>query len=395
MEKKVELSRVYFGVVVLLVLVVGFVLGTRSNQLFALVGPVFGVRVETGTLDDESLQTVYQSLKTHYNGKIDDAALIEGAKQGMVAAIDDPYTVYFNKKDADEFNKQLSGEIGGGIGAEIGVRNNRPAVIRTLPDNPAEKAGLHAGDIIAGVNDEPSDGWDAERTVTAIRGEVGTTVKLSLIRDKQPLELTITRDEINNPSVSSDLKNDVGIVTINRFDQETVELVRKTVADLQTRGMKKMVLDMRGNGGGYLDAAPGVAGMWLKDKLVVSVKANSGGEQKLISEGATLLAGVKTAVVVNAGSASATEIVTAALKHYKVATIVGEKTFGKGTVQELIPLANGTMLKVTIKRWYTPSGGNVNKNGIKPDIEVGLTQADLDGGTDPQLDAAIKSVNQP
>ena len=395
MEKKVELSRIYFGVVVLLVLVVGFVLGTRSNQLFALVGPVFGVRVETGTLDDESLQTVYQSLKTHYNGTIDEAALIEGAKQGMVAAVGDPYTVYFNKKDADEFNKQLSGEIGGGIGAEIGVRNNRPAVIRTLPDNPAEKAGLHAGDIIVGVNDESSDGWDAERTVTAIRGEVGTTVKLSLIRDTKPLEITITRDEINNPSVSSDLKNDVGIVTINRFDQETVELVRKTVVDLQTRGMKKMVLDMRGNGGGYLDAAPGVAGMWLKDKLVVSVKANNGGEQKLTSEGETLLAGVKTAVVVNAGSASATEIVTAALKHYKVVTVVGEKTFGKGTVQELIPLANGSMLKVTIKRWYTPSGGNVNKNGIKPDIEVGLTQADLDGGIDPQLDAAIKAVNQP
>ena len=152
---------------------------------------------------------------------------------------------------------------------------------------------------------------------------------------------------------------------------------------------------MRGNGGGFLDAAPGVAGMWLNDKLVTSVRANVGGEQKLYAEGDTILEGVKTAVIVNAGSASATEIVTAALKHYKTVTVVGEKTFGKGTVQELVPLDNGTLLKVTIKRWYTPSGGNVDKKGITPDIEAGLTQADLDAGTDPQLQAAITAVNTP
>lgn len=392
MEKKVELSRVYFAGVVLATLLVGFVVGTRSDQLYGNVAPIFGVRVETGTLDDESLQATYQALKTHYNGSIDDDKLIEGAKQGMVAAVGDPYTVYFGAKEADEFNKELSGEIGGGIGAEIGVRNDQPSVIRTLPDNPAERAGLHAGDIIVAVNDEIVDGWDAERTVRAIRGEVGTTVKLTVSRDKQPKQFTITREEINNPSVSSELKNDTGIVTINRFDQETVSLVRKTVTDLKSRGMKQLVVDMRGNGGGYLDAAPGVAGMWFDDKLVVSVKANSGGEQKLYAEGDTILKGVKTAVVVNAGSASATEIVTAALKHYKVATIVGEKTFGKGTVQELIPLANGSLLKVTIKRWYTPSGGNVDKKGITPDVSAGLTQKDLDAGRDPQMEAALRAV---
>jgi len=393
MEKKVELSRAYLALVVLAVLLVGFVLGTRSRQLYSLVGPIFGVRVETGTLDDESLQATYQALKSHYNGSIDDDKLIEGAKQGMVAAVGDPYTVYFNKKEADEFNKELSGEIGGGIGAEIGVRNNQPTVIRTLPDNPAEKAGLHAGDVIAAVNDESADGWGADRAVRSIRGEIGTSVKLTVLRDKQPKEFTITREEVNNPSVSSDLQGTTGIVTINRFDQETVNLVRKTVKDLQSRGMKRLVVDMRGNGGGYLDAAPGVAGMWLKDKLVVSVRANQGGEQRLMSQGEPILAGVKTAVIVNAGSASATEIVAAALKHYKVATIVGEKTFGKGTVQELLPLADGTLLKVTIKRWYTPSGANVNKDGIKPDIEAGLTQADLDAGKDPQLEAALQAVN--
>jgi carboxyl-terminal processing protease len=393
MEKKVELSRVYLAALVLAVLLVGFVAGTRSDQLWSLVGPTFGARVETGTLDDESLQSVYQTLKANFNGKLDDAKLIEGAKQGMVAAAGDPYTVYLSKEEAEEFNKELSGEIGGGIGAEIGVRSGQPTVIRTLPDNPAEKAGLHAGDVIVAVNDESAEGWDAERAVRAIRGEIGTTVKLIVARAGDRQELTITREEINNPSVSSELRGDVGILTVNRFDQNTVSLVRKTVTDLKNQGMKKVILDMRGNGGGYLDASQGFAGMWLQDKLVVSVKATNGGEQKLESEGDPLLKGLKTAVIVNAGSASATEILTAALRHYKVATVVGEKTFGKGTVQELIPLDNGSLLKVTIKRWYTPSGGNVDQDGIKPDIEAGLTQADLDAGRDPQLDAAIKAVN--
>jgi len=395
MDKKVELSRVYLAATILIVLLVGFVAGSRSNQLYALVAPVFGARVETGTLNDESLQAAYKALKENYNGNVDNNKLVEGAKAGMVAALGDPYTVYFNKKDAEAFNKELSGDIGGGIGAEVGVRNGQPTVLRTLPDNPAEKAGLHANDTIVAVNDESADGWDADKTVQAIRGEAGTTVKLAVKRDTETKEFTITREIINNPSVSSELRGDVGVMTINRFDQETVSLVRKTVSDLKDRGMKKMVVDMRGNGGGYLDAAPGVAGMWLHDKLVVSVKANNGGEQWLMSEGDALLGGVKTAVVVNGGSASATEIVAAALKHYKVATIVGEKTYGKGTVQELIPLSGDTLLKVTIKRWYTPSGSNVNKKGIQPDVSVGLKQADLDAGHDPQLEKAIQIVETP
>jgi len=176
MDKKVELSRVYLAAVILVVLLIGFVAGTRSTQLAALVGPVFGAKVETGTLDDESLQMVYRTLKEHYNGKVDNNKLIEGAKSGMVAALGDPYTVYFNKAEADEFNKELSGDIGGGIGAEVGVRSGQPTILRTLPDNPAEKAGLHANDTILAVNDESTDGWDADRTVHAIRGEPGTTV---------------------------------------------------------------------------------------------------------------------------------------------------------------------------------------------------------------------------
>ena len=393
MDKKVQVSRVYLAAIVLVVLLVGFVAGTRSKEIYGAVAPIFGVRVETGVLDTSSLDDLYQSLKTHYNGKLSDQDLLDGAKHGMVAATGDPHTTFFTPKEATEFNKQLSGDIGAGIGAEIGVRNGQPTVIRTLDDQPAQKAGLHAGDIIIGVNDQSADGWTADDAVKEIRGKKGTTVKVAVMRENEPKEFTITRDIINNPSVSSELRGDIGVMTINRFDSETVSLVRKEANSLKSKGMKKIVIDMRGNGGGYLDAAPGVAGMWLDDKLVVSVKANSGGEQKLMSQGDTVLGGIPTAIVVNGGSASATEIVTAALKHYKVATVVGEKTYGKGTVQELVPLANDSMLKVTIKRWYTPSGANINGKGIKPDKSVGLTQKDLDAGHDLQLEEAIKSVS--
>lgn len=395
MNKTLELSRVNLAAALIIVLAVGFVLGTRSTQLLATVGPVVGIKATTASLDTSSLQDVYRQLKVRYDGRIDDAKLIDGANQGMVAALGDPYTMYFTAKEANDFNNELTGDIGGGIGAEIGVRSGQPTIIRNLPDNPAERAGLHAGDVIVAVNDQSTVGWDADKTVQVIRGDVGTSVKMTVKRADETLSFTITREKINNPSVSSELRSDIGILTVTRFDQETVGLVRKEVTDMKNKGMKKLIVDFRGNGGGYLDAAPGVAGMWLENKLVVSVKAHNGQPQRLNSEGDALLKGVKTAVIVNGSSASATEIVTAALKYYKVVTVVGEKTYGKGSVQELVPLANDTMLKVTIKRWYTPAGDNVNKKGIKPDITVGLTQADLDAGKDPQLDKAIEVVNQP
>ena len=219
MDKKFELSRAYGAAVVLVVLIIGFVAGSRSDQLYGLVGPVFGARVETGTLNDDSLQEAYQTLKETYNGKVDDNKLIEGATAGMIAAVGDPYTVYLSKSEAEEFNKELSGDIGGGIGAEIGIRSGQPNVIRTLPDNPAERAGVNAGDVILAINEESAEGWDAERTVRAIRGEEGTTVKLVVRRGSENKEFTITREVINNPSVSSELRGDVGIMTVNRFEE--------------------------------------------------------------------------------------------------------------------------------------------------------------------------------
>lgn len=372
-----------------MLLIVGFVLGTRSKEIYALASPLFGVSISTDTLELDSVQEAYQTLKANYNGKLSDQKLIEGATRGLVEAVGDPYTVFMNAKEANDFSKDLSGEIGGGIGAEIGIRNEQPTVIRTLDGYPAQKAGVHAGDTIVAVNDEPTIGKDADSTVKLIRGDVGTTVKLTVRRSNQTKNFSITREEITNPSVSSKVKDGIGILTLNRFDDETVSLSRRAAESFLRQNVRGVVLDLRGNGGGYLESAQGVAGMWIQDKNVVSIRSNTT-SQSLSAEGEAILKNMPTVVLVNGGSASASEIVAGALKDYKKAKLVGETTFGKGTVQELFPLANEAQLKVTIKRWFTPHGVNITKQGIKPNVAVGLKQKDLDAGNDPQLTAGLR-----
>ena len=391
MKQKVELSRTLLVLSGLLVLVVGFIAGTRSQQIYALVGPAVGIKVSASTLDLASVQQTYRTLKTHYNGTLSDTKLIEGANRGLVEAVGDPYTVYFNKKEAATFEKELSGDIGGGIGAEIGIRNKQPTIIRTLDNNPAEKAGLKAGDTIVAVNDQSVVGWKADRTVTAIKGDPDTTVKITIKRQGETKTFSITRAIINNPSVTSRIDGNVGTITVSRFDSETASLARKAAESFQSKGVKRVVLDLRGNGGGYLDAAPGVAGLWLDNtKTVVSVKSTGGDSRALKAEGDPILKGLPTVVLVDGYTASAAEIVAGALKDDHVATLVGKTTFGKGTVQEIVSLANGARLKVTIKRWYTPDGRNINKHGITPDIKVKLTQKDLDADQDPQRARALQ-----
>jgi carboxyl-terminal processing protease len=394
MKKRVEVTPTYMLAIALVVLVVGFVAGTRSQQIYAFISPVFGIHTTADTLNVDDLQATYQTLKANYNGKLSDSQLLEGAEKGLVNAAGDPYTVYFTPKEATDFNNELNGDIGGGVGAEIGMRSNQPTVIRVLADDPAEKAGLHAGDVIIKVNDQSTNGWDAERTVAAIKGEVGTTVKITVNRGSATQTFSITRETINNPSVSSELKGTTGIITLNRFDDETASLTRKAAVNLKDRGMKSLVVDLRGNGGGSLDAAPAVAGLWLDHKLVVTIRSNNGESQRLYSDGEAILKAVPTIILVNEGTASASEILTAALEHYKVSRTVGQTTFGKGTVQQLLSLPGGAELKVTIKRWYTPQNTNINKKGIKPDVSVGLSQSDLNKNQDPQLAKALQLLGQ-
>lgn len=382
-------KQLYFFTIAIVALI-GFVAGTRGNEIIGAVAPMLGFKVETGELDLSNVQRAYQNLKANYDGELDEAKLIDGASRGMVAAAGDEYTVFMDAKETKSFNDDLSGSIGGGIGAEIGIRNDQPTIVRVLADNPAMKAGVMAGDVVLSINGKSFTDKSSTEVAESIRGEVGTTVKLTVLRGGEQKEFTITRASVTNPSVQSKIEDGVGTLTISRFDDETTDLARRAAQSFKQQNVQKVVLDLRGNGGGYLTAAQDVSGLWLDNKVVVSERTNGKVTDELKSGSNAILKDVKTVVLVDQGSASASEIVAGALKDHGVATLIGEKTFGKGTVQKVIDLGAGTQLKVTIARWYTPKGKNISKEGISPTETVKMTAEDSNAGRDPQMDAAIK-----
>ena len=371
------------------ILGLGYIAGTFNSQILATVGPLFGMKTYAGTLDLSSLQSTYQTLKANYDGEVDDRALIEAANKGMVSGLGDQYTVYFNAKEAADFNSDLTGSIGGGIGVELSVRGGAITVVRVLADNPAAKAGVAVGDVVAKINDtdvpltEPIDS-----VVKKIRGDAGTTVKLTVLRAGELKDISITRAAVTNPSVYSSVSDGIGIMTITRFDDKTGVLAREAAQKFKTQNVKAVILDLRGNGGGYLTASQEVVGLWVNNKTVVTERTNGKVIDDLKTGTNAVLEGIPTQILVNGSSASASEITAGALQDYGAAKLLGEKTFGKGSVQQIIALPEGAQLKVTIAKWYTPKGMNISKQGITPDTIVPLTIDDVNASRDPQLDAA-------
>lgn len=381
------IGRSTFFATIAVVAVVSFVLGTRQYEVYNLVAPMFGQKTVQGQLDMRSVQDTYRTLARNYDGTLDTAKLIDGASRGMVAAAGDQYTVFMSAEEAAEFGDQLDGKVSG-IGAEIGVRDDQPTILRLLDNSPAARAGLMPLDRIVGVDDRSTEGYDAARTADLIRGEEGTTVKVSVLRQQEPHSFTITRAQVSDPSVASEINDGIGIMKIRRFDEQTNDLARRAAEQFRSANVRGVILDLRDNGGGYLEQAQQVSGIWLDNKLVVTERRGDKETDRLNSQGAPILGDIKTVVLVNGGSASASEIVAGALKDHGVAPLIGEKTFGKGTVQQVINLADGRQLKVTIARWFTPNGVNLSKNGIQPDTKVELNAKDMNEGRDPQLDAA-------
>lgn len=386
-QRRIPAAILVVGLVFILGL--GYIAGTFNSQIIGTIAPAFGVKVYTGALDTTSLQATYQALKANYDGTIDDKALIEAANKGMVNSLGDPYTMYFNAKEASDFNNDLTGTIGGGIGVELSIRNAQVTVIRVLADNPAEKVGMAVGDVITKINDTAVPSTESlDDVVSKIRGDTGTTVKITVTRGTETKDFTITRAEVTNPSVYSTVSNGIGIMTITRFDDQTGQLARSAAQSFKSQNVKSVILDLRGNGGGYLTAAQDVVGLWENNKTVVTEKTNGKVVDQLKSSTDPILAGLPTVVLVNASSASASEITAGALQDYGTAKLVGEKTFGKGSVQKLLGLPDGAQLKVTIAKWYTPNGKNISKEGIVPDKVVSISTDDINAGRDPQLDAA-------
>ena len=294
-------------------------------------------------------------------------------------------------KQSADYQKSLHGKVGAGIGVVMGERDGYIRVLRTLPDNPARKAGIIAGDIIYKVDGEEVYTLDSEEIVKKVRGDAGTKVTVSVVRDGEEKTFEMVREEINSVSADVTYNGDTAIILVTRFDNDTGTLVQKFAEEFKEKGIKKVILDLRDNGGGYVSAAQDLLSLWLDgDTAFIQKSKDSSDKASYASHNKAILKDMKTIVLVNGNTASASEIVAGALKDHKKATIVGTKTYGKGVVQALKTLSGNTLLKVTTAHWYTPNGTDINQTGITPDKEVDRTYEDINSNKDPQLDEALK-----
>lgn len=386
-EKKVSLGNaIIIGAVLA---AVGLFVGLNFNNWFPTASKYLGGSTQD-SLDWSSLDEVYTTVASSYNGEIDKKELVEGAKAGLVNALGDVYTVYMDAEEKTEYtNSVLHGNVGAGIGVEFGLRDGYVRVLRVLPDNPALKAGIMIGDIFYKINGEEVYNWTTAQIGEAIRGEPGTEVTVTMVRDGEPIEFKMKREEINNVSAYVKYDGSTAIVTVLRFDNDTGDKVAEMAKEFANKGIKKVILDLRGNGGGYVSAAQDLLSLWLDNQTVLIQKSAHFGEDKTFSHaGKAILKDMKTIVLVNGSTASASEIVAAALKDYGKATIVGTTTYGKGVVQKMYDLSNGGMLKVTVAEWMTPKNNSINKVGVTPDVEIDMTSEDINKMKDPQMDKA-------
>lgn len=340
---------------------------------------------------------VWDKLEEKYvdKDKLNDKEMFYGAIKGMVAAVGDPYTVFMNPVIAQEFSDDLAGTFEG-IGAEIGIRNDILTIIAPLQDMPAEKAGLMAGDKVYAIDGVSTAGITADEAVQKIRGPHGTEVTLTISRDgiEKAKDVKIKRDVIIVKSVKTQARKDnIFVLTITNFNDDTIDLFSKAVNDIINKNPKGIILDLRNNPGGYLDTAVEIASEWVEEGVIVSEKFSDDRKDDYLARGRARLKDFSTIVLVNQGSASASEIVAGALQDAKKARIVGKQTFGKGSVQTLDELPDGSSVKITVAKWLTPNGNCINETGIKPDVEIDLTEEDYNAGKDPQMDKAAEILN--
>lgn len=354
------------------------------------------VDLSGGTVDFRLFWDTWQLIKDRYAKQpVDERAMFYGALSGMVASLGDPHSVFLEPVASEEFAQELSGKFEG-IGAEIGIKKGNLVIIAPLPDSPAEKAGLLASDRIIGIDEVDTTGMSIDDAVSRIRGDKGTTVKLHILRENdgsEPKVFEIVRDTIAVQSVkvtyaSSPKGEKIAVIKVSHFNGDTFDRFLDGVTQAVARGADGVILDLRNNPGGYLDAAVLMLGEWVPGEVAVSERYSDGTTEDHRSDGRGRLKDLPTVVLVNGGSASASEIVAGALKDYGKAALIGTQTFGKGSVQDLVELDDGSSVKLTIAEWLTPKGANINVDGIAPDHVVERTEEDYENDLDPQIDAA-------
>jgi carboxyl-terminal processing protease len=339
------------------------------------------------------VQQVWNIVESEYvdKEKIDQKEIFYNALRGFVAGLGDPHSAFLDPQTTKEFDEAIAGSFEG-IGAELAIKNGVATVVTPLPGTPAEKAGLKPGDKILSVDGESVVGLPLEKVVRKIRGLAGTNVVLLLMRgDEEPFEVVITRATIEIQSVKWAMRDDgLFYLKMSGFNGDTSGLLNKAAKEIKEKKPAGIILDLRNNPGGLLETSIDVASFWIENKLILTEKFGTGQQINYTSTKKALFKDYSTVVLINEGSASASEIVAGALQDYKKAMIIGTNSFGKGSVQALHKLTDGSSVKVTVAKWLTPGGRSINDGGIKPDIEVKLTPEDVEKERDAQLEKAAE-----
>ena len=402
MDKKIK-TKIFF--LSLAIFITGLIIGTIFDRSliieksinFPLLSNQVLEKNFNQPLDSEIFWQTWNLAKTKFvDQPVSDKDLFYGALSGIIAALKDPHSIFLTPEFNQKFKEEMSGTFEG-IGIEIGIKNNHLTVIAPLPETPAEKAGLRSGDVIDKIDNVSTANMSLEEAVRKIRGKKGTVVTLSIQREgwTERKEFKITRAKIEIKTVTWQIKPEqIVYLKISQFNDKTYNDFLATTKQILIKNPKAIILDLRNNPGGYLDSAVEIASFWLGDKLITYSKNNNdkikeyrGGNQPVFSH-------LKTVILVNSGTASGAEIIAGAFQDYKKATLIGEKTFGKGSIQELIPLPDGSAVKITTAYWYTPNGRKINNEGINPDIEVKMTDEDYNQNKDPQLDKAMEMLSK-
>jgi len=398
-ESRKSISKKKFIVFLGIIFFIGYFFGRITvrvdyqNQSFSNILNSLEINFENPALERDFFSDVLITIKQkYYKQPVSEKDLFYGALKGLLYGLNDQYSVFFDPVESKEIKTELAGSFEG-IGAEIGLKKGVITVIAPLEGTPAERAGLKSGDSILAINEQETVGISLYEAVQKIRGRRGTNVKLLIMRDgwNLPKDFLIKRDVINLVTVYYEMKeDDIAYLRLAYFNEKTLSEFEKNVRKIISSSPKGLIIDLRNNPGGYLYSAVEVAGFWTGQRIVVIEKGNDQLEKGHFPSRDAIFNNLPTIILVNNGSASGSEILAGALQDYGLAKILGEKTFGKGTVQELIELKDGSMIKITVAQWLTPNQREIEERGIQPDIELKIKDGEIEPEKDEQLEKAIE-----
>ncbi len=373
----------------------GYAIGIKQSNAIVITGIANTDNKTTQGKDFSVFWETWNAIQHSYlrAANVTTQDLIYGSASGLVGALKDPYSIFLNPDESKKFSEDINGNFGG-IGAEIGIKNEQLIIVAPLKNSPAEKAGLLAGDKIMEINATSTINMNINEAVKIIRGPKGTSITFTISRSghEKPLKITVVRDIIKIPVIEWKMKEGkIAHLQFFTFSETSTGLMRKALEEIRAADARGIVLDLRNNPGGYLDSAVQIASFFLEPNApVVYEEFRNGKRDTFTAQGNPIVKNLPLVILLNNGSASASEILAGAIKDNRGIQIVGEKSFGKGTVQELIELRDGSEVKLTIAHWIMPKGAQIDKNGIMPDVEIKLSDKDREKKQDPQLDKAIE-----